>query len=255
MPSIGDTLREARMRQRLDVADVEARTKIRAKYLRALENEEFGLLPGSTFAKTFLRTYAEVLGLDPHVLVEEYRANYEPRDDLDLQALGPSPRGRPDRERRYPGPPRRGVALAALVIGLLAFLIVLGVTGEDEENGGGRPAADTAARTERPQARKRRRPRPAAPTSVSLRVAPTVPTYVCVDTGAGTPIAYQGILQEPKSFKGRRLRVNLGKTSVELRVNGKGFPLEPAPNPVGFEFGPKGSKDLPVGQRPCAGGP
>src|ERR671937_2706944 len=106
MPTIGETLREARMRQRLDIADVEARTKIRAKYLRALENEEFGLLPGSTFVRTFLRTYAELLGLDPHRLVEEYRANYEPRDELDLQPLGAPPasgrRERPPRQR----PPR-----------------------------------------------------------------------------------------------------------------------------------------------------
>ena len=49
----------------LDIADVEERTKIRAKYLRALENEEWGLLPGPTFVKTFLRTYAEVVGVDP----------------------------------------------------------------------------------------------------------------------------------------------------------------------------------------------
>ena len=55
------------------------RTKIRAKYLRALENEEFGMLPGPTFVKTFLRTYAEMLGLDPHVLVEEYRAELRAR--------------------------------------------------------------------------------------------------------------------------------------------------------------------------------
>ena len=86
MPGIGDTLREARMHQRLDIADVEARTKIRAKYLRALENEEFGLLPGSTFVKTFLRTYAELLGLDPHRLVEEYRARHEGEDELEAAA-------------------------------------------------------------------------------------------------------------------------------------------------------------------------
>ena len=70
------------MRQGLDIADVEVATKIRAKYLRALENEEFGMLPGPTFVKTFLRTYAEMLGLDPHVLVEEYRANYESEDEI-----------------------------------------------------------------------------------------------------------------------------------------------------------------------------
>ena len=73
------------MRQHLDISDVEEQTKIRAKYLRALEHEDFGVLPGPTFVKTFLRTYAEVLGLDPHLLVEEYRATHEPRDELEPQ--------------------------------------------------------------------------------------------------------------------------------------------------------------------------
>ncbi|MBA2567065.1 MAG: helix-turn-helix domain-containing protein, partial [Thermoleophilaceae bacterium] len=74
MPPIGETLREARLRQGVDIAEVEQATKIRAKYLRALEAEEFDRLPGSTFVRTFLRTYAEYLGLDPQMLVEEYRA-------------------------------------------------------------------------------------------------------------------------------------------------------------------------------------
>ena len=64
MPEIGDQLRETRMRSRIDITEVEAATKIRAKYLRALENEEWDLLPGPTFVKTFLRTYADYLGLD-----------------------------------------------------------------------------------------------------------------------------------------------------------------------------------------------
>src|SRR4051812_50083797 len=103
MPSIGETLREARMRQHLDITDVEAQTKIRAKYLRALENEDFGMLPGATFVKSFLRTYAEFLGLDPHLLVEEYRARHDPRDESELTPFAAArPRGR---ERRPP--PRR----------------------------------------------------------------------------------------------------------------------------------------------------
>ena len=65
MPEIGETLRETRMRRRIDMTEVEAATKIRAKYLRALENEEWDLLPGPTFVKTFLRTYAEYLGARP----------------------------------------------------------------------------------------------------------------------------------------------------------------------------------------------
>src|SRR3982750_1260338 len=117
MPSIGDTLREARMRQRLDIADVETRTKIRAKYLRALENEEFGLLPGNTFVKTFLRTYAEYLGLDPQLLLEEYRAGSDPRPDSELQPYSVAARGRQrePRPRRAPsGPPGPGTAVVVL---------------------------------------------------------------------------------------------------------------------------------------------
>src|SRR5436853_5947792 len=112
MPSIGETLREARMRQRLDITDVEAKTKIRAKYLRALENEDFGMLPGPTFVKSFLRTYAEFLGLDPHVLVEEYRARHDPRDESELTPFAPRPRGR---ERRPP--PRRAPWLGGVLPG------------------------------------------------------------------------------------------------------------------------------------------
>jgi len=72
MAEIGVTLREARMRQRIDITDMEVRTKIRAKYLRALENEEWDLLPGPTYVRSFLRTYAEALDLDAKMIVEEY---------------------------------------------------------------------------------------------------------------------------------------------------------------------------------------
>src|ERR1700754_502549 len=84
MPDIGETLRETRMRRRIDMTDVEAATKIRAKYLRALENEEWDLLPGATFVITFLRTYAEYLDLDARMLVEEYRQRYERPGTQDL---------------------------------------------------------------------------------------------------------------------------------------------------------------------------
>src|SRR6476619_7262041 len=115
------------MRQRLDITDVEAVTKIRAKYLRALENEDFGMLPGSTFVKSFLRTYAEFLGLDPHLLVEEYRAMHDPRDESELTPFAPRPRGRD----RRPPPPRWGgplLAAAGLVVLILGLLLILGLT-------------------------------------------------------------------------------------------------------------------------------
>ena len=253
MPSIGETLREARMRQGLDIADVEARTKIRAKYLRALENEEFALLPGSTFVKTFIRTYAELVGLDPHRLMEEYRANYEPRDEGEIQTLGPPAAARPERTRRGPpGPPRRGVVLLGAVVVVLGVLLVLGLTGDEEPARQSAATNTTTERRERPQQqRPRRRPRPPADT-VALRISPDAATYVCVDTGPGTDIVFEGTIDAPRTWKGKKLRINLGRTGPELRVNGKDFPVEPGTDPVGFEFSPGGSKELPSGERPCA---
>src|SRR3954452_17186132 len=118
------------MRQHLDITDVEAQTKIRAKYLRALENEDFGMLPGATFVKSFLRTYAEFLGLDPHLLVEEYRARHDPRDESELTPFARPPSGR---QRRRP--PRRPACLplAAAVLAILAVLLVLGLTGNSSD--------------------------------------------------------------------------------------------------------------------------
>ena len=85
-----------------------------------------------------------------------------------------------------------------------------------------------------------------------LRITPGVPTYACIDRGEGTDVMFEGTLESARTFTGRRLRVNLGKTSVRLRVNGRSVPLEPSPNPAGFEFTPRSRKELPIGQRPCA---
>src|SRR5438270_11093593 len=106
MPEIGPTLREARMRARIDVSEIEAQTKIRAKYLRALENEEWGLLPGPTFVKSFLRTYAQALGLDGKALVEEYRLNHERPSEMAPEPIVAGPqrsRTRPGGGGRSPG--------------------------------------------------------------------------------------------------------------------------------------------------------
>jgi cytoskeleton protein RodZ len=247
MPSIGDTLREARMRQRLDIADVEAKTKIRAKYLRALENEEFGMLPGPTFVKTFLRSYAEVLGLDPHLLVEDYRARYEPRDEVEaMHPLGPPGLGR-DRRRR-PAPPGPWVLAGLALLAVLVTLLVIGlVGGDDEPEQAAEERTTTQPRRERPETREE----PPPPRRVTLRIAPEVETYVCLDTGPDTEIRFEGILSEPQTFRGRRLRVNLGNTSVAVTANGEQVDVGSGPDPVGFAFTPTAATPLPLGERPC----
>jgi cytoskeleton protein RodZ len=242
------------MRQHLDIADVESRTKIRAKYLRALENEEFGMLPGPTFVKTFLRTYAEALGLDPQVLVEEYRATYESRDEVEhLQPLGPTAMARDRRRGGGIGPPRGpwlviGLAVAAVI----GVLLVIGLVGGDDGDGDGGQRATGEPTTETRQTTSTKQEQPAPPKRVTLRIVPNNPIYVCLDTGPGTDVTFEGILDAPRTFRGRRLRVNLGKTDVQVTKNGKAVPIEPGPEPVGFAFTPRSTKPLALGDRPCA---
>jgi cytoskeleton protein RodZ len=117
MAEIGATLREARMRARIDVSEIEAGTKIRAKYLRALENEEWDLLPGPTFVKSFLRTYGQALGLDGRALVEEYKLHYEHSGESvepvqQSAAGGRRPGGRRGTANAGAGEYRRGAANA-----------------------------------------------------------------------------------------------------------------------------------------------
>src|SRR5215207_10743128 len=137
MPEIGDQLRETRMRNRIDITEVEAATKIRAKYLRALENEEWDLLPGPTFVKTFLRTYADYLGLDARNLVEEYRSRYERQAPQELTPFGTSLGGRRTRPRRPVFAPWMLVLVGVIL--LVGALFALGKWGSG--GGGGEQEA------------------------------------------------------------------------------------------------------------------
>ena len=233
------------MRQHLDIADVEARTKIRAKYLRALENEEFGMLPGPTFVKTFLRTYAEMLGLDPHVLVEEYRAGFEREDEMEAPLGPPAVAGRDRRHGPRLGP---GSLILLLLVAIVAALVAIGLASDDSGEGDQASAPETT-RSETEAAPPP--PKPARPTRVSLRVTPASPTYICVDRGVGTPVVFENTIDGTETFRGKRLRVNLGKRDVQLRMNGKSVQVTPGPDPVGFAFTPRGSRELPIGERPC----
>src|SRR5438067_9310813 len=124
MTDIGSTLREARMRSRIDISEVEARTKIRAKYLRAIENEEWDLLPGPVYVKSFLRTYGDFLGVDSRLLVDEYKRRYERPADQDLRPITPVGR---QRERRRRRPVLGPVAVVVLVlVAVAAALYVVG---------------------------------------------------------------------------------------------------------------------------------
>ena len=149
---IGNALKEARTRAGLDIRTVEDKTKIRTRYLRALESEEWDTLPGHAYVKGFLRTYANLLGLDADALVDEYRRTVEgpqaspvPLGEGVLQAR------RRVRESRAPsGGPSRGLIVGGLVVVIVAILLVLGLTAS-EDGGGGDEGKGKGDRKERKQ--------------------------------------------------------------------------------------------------------
>jgi cytoskeleton protein RodZ len=129
---IGNSLREARLRQNLDFGSVEAGTRIRSKYIEALETERFEVLPGETYVKGFLRTYAEFLGLDGQLYVDEYNSRFASAEEL----LAPSAPPRHRRELHRVGDSNLVVvALAAIVAVTILVVVAFGF-------GNGEPSSD-----------------------------------------------------------------------------------------------------------------
>jgi Helix-turn-helix domain/RodZ C-terminal domain len=117
---IGSSLRDARERQGLDFPELEQLTKIRPKYLRALEDERFDILPAPTYVKGFLRSYAEALGLDGQPFVDEFNSRFAIGEDEVVVRTRRVPASRPDRTGRE----SRIAVLALLGIAVLTALVI-----------------------------------------------------------------------------------------------------------------------------------
>jgi cytoskeletal protein RodZ len=123
---IGATLKTAREQQGISLDGAAEATKIRSSYLVALEEEAFEQLPGPTYARGFLRSYAEYLGLDAQVLIDEFNVRFEAAPwEIDDDIMFP--------RRRTTRPSRRGressiVVVAVVGIVAVAVLIVIAST-------------------------------------------------------------------------------------------------------------------------------
>src|SRR6266516_1195101 len=117
---IGNSLREARLRQGLDFPELEQGTKIRGKYLRALEDEQFDVLPAQTYVKGFLRSYAEYLGLDGQLYVDEYNSRFVAGEEPELRARRSTARPH-RRNRRF----ETNVVLVALALIAILTIVVI----------------------------------------------------------------------------------------------------------------------------------
>jgi hypothetical protein len=258
MPDIGATLRDARMRERIDISEIEAQTKIRAKYLRALENEEWSLLPGPTYVKTFLRTYAEALGLDGKLLVEEYKLNHERLSELELQPIMPGGVRERERGRGRRGRPAlpRGWAAMLVVIAVLAVVVVLGLTGGSTSPRKPNRVVPVTGTTSTGSNTTTTPPAVVTPQRASLQLIPTGIVYVCMVGAKGNKIL-NGVTLQPGTtlpvYHGRKFVVTLGNGMVKMRVNGVLRNVPDVSAPITYLVTPRGRRVLPPAQAPnCA---
>jgi cytoskeleton protein RodZ len=272
---IGATLREARMRARVDISEIEAQTKIRAKYLRALENEEWDLLPGPTFVKSFLRTYAQALDLDDKAIVEEYRQYYERPNEADLQPIVPagSKKSTPARgggrsagrsargARGGGGGPSRGYVIAIGAVSLVILLLVVGLlsSGSSNNSGSSTTTAKHSTAKQTNSTGSSTSPSGTTPTAgaaglVALSIHPTASVYVCLIDAAGRKLIPGLILQAgaaAPTYHSHRFMLTLGNASARLYIDGSPRPVPPSSNPIGYSITKAGGRHtLPAGQLP-----
>ena len=239
MFQIGASLREARTRQGFTPADVHKAIRIRERYLTALEEERWDMLPGEAYTKGFLRTYAEHLGLNSQLYIDEYNARIV-RHVEDAPPFVPHPTVE-DRSAK------RGILVAlagVLVIGAaVAGLAAWQLTGTSTPSQSSPPpsgAGSVAAAAPTPRAAQ-----PKASTKPA--VVSTAPTFTSISAArgrcwllvrAGGPhgaVLYEGVLEQgqAKSFRvTSKLWLRMGRPdALDITVAGKavgGLPASPS---------------------------
>ena len=251
---IGEALHSERRRVGLDLDEIEAATKIRGRYLRAIEDEDWEALPGGAYTRSFIRTYATHLGLDGERLADEYRRAHEETEERYPRLDPVRPPRRPGRDRGpldTGGGPRPALVAGGLVVLLVAALIGLGLlAGDDDE-----PA--TGGATERRANGQGGREEPQGPPRATLTVRATAPVWVCLIDARNLALL-DGVTLAPGTeegpFRSGRFIVAFGNGGFEMLINGELAQTQTDPNPVGYRIGRRGGlAELPEGQRPdCA---
>jgi cytoskeletal protein RodZ len=250
---IGSRLREARMRAKIDINEVETRTKIRAKYLRAMENEEWDLLPGEVYVKSFLRTYGEYLGLDTRQLIDDFRRRYERPDDHELRPIAPLGRDRDRTPRRRGIPP--WLVIAAVLVVVVVVLFFVGRNSPGPKSPSTTQAGTTTTHRARHRPRKRRVHK-AVPTTVKLQLQPTGQVYVCLVDSTGKKLIPGLIFNTGQTIPTKsasKLLLTLGNNNVKMTVNGVSVPVPASAGSIGYRLVPGGHSPLSAAQQPkCA---
>jgi cytoskeleton protein RodZ len=274
---IGDTLSEARTRRAVDLEEVEAATGIRTRYLRAIEAEDWDALPEEFYARSFIRKYAQFLGVAPEPLVEEYRrqrgaagrAGEAPTSPF-AQTSSRKAEALRRRRKRQAAYSWAGLGLIVAAV-IVAIFLLTGGGGEGGSNnvaGGGNGAggkagkvgggkggetggAKSGAHGEGNLKTSRRFYRP---TTVKLAIEPTAEVWACVLNAKGKPLVDGATLAAGEAvgpFESRSYTAAFGNGSVAVAIDGKPVATPETPSPMGFTVDAHGKvHELPEGERP-----
>lgn len=215
MFEIGGSLREARLKRELTPADVQKAIRIRDRYLQALEEERWELLPGDAYVKGFLRTYADYLGLDGNLYVEEYNSRFARPDEPQLVPQRFERRSTPFAGVGFLRPLVAVGVIVAIVAGLAAWQLSSWSGGKQ----GTPPAKSDQTTTGSHHHTRPKKTHKTHHASVALPTRAVVAasrgsSWLWIRAGSATgPTVYQGTL-----LQGKTLPVNLTKGPVWMRI-------------------------------------
>ena len=224
MFEIGGSLREARLKRNLTPADVQKAIRIRDRYLQALEEERWELLPGDAYVKGFLRTYADYLGLDGSLYVDEYNNRFSHPDEPLLV---------PERFARS-GPRFGGAGLLRPLVAVGVIVAIVAAVAAWQLSGGSNTAAPptttttkTAGTTTKTKKHRHQAPPPAALPTRAVIVAARGPSWLEVrKANAGGTLMYESTLQQgqtlPVKLTGGPVWIRMGDPpNLDVRLGGK----------------------------------
>jgi len=117
LTNFGASFKKARESRGISLDQIAKQTRISTRFLKAIENEEFQVLPGGIFNRGFVRSFAQAVGLDPDQMLTEYDRLVAPRQPAEDQA---AVNARPPRAERHLYPVAAGILAIAVVIFYIA---------------------------------------------------------------------------------------------------------------------------------------
>lgn len=258
-PTIGQQLRRAREERGAELSDVEVATKIRVKFLAAMEEDHWDELPAPVYARGFLGVYAQHLGLDQKALLDEYSRTVEgePHEPVPGSVIKPGALRQNRPARRLPsinfGPVAK-VAAGLLVLVVIGLVIVGLIGGSNNGSAGKRPKGNeggTRAAAPATPATTTTGTTPFGEVSVELRA--TAPVWVCLVDDRGTPVVDSETLSANDSrgpFRSARFDVTFGNGAVEMTVDGQQANIPQVARPIGYRISPTGMRELTPSSQP-----